>query len=79
MIRPVRKLSFAASGRSYKMEIDLDLDRDKAFMVNAILERESQKRVQTQISNISNDLIRVTAKGTVRPMAMRRIIEILAA
>ena len=43
MIRPVRKLSFLAYERSYKMEIDLDLDRDKAFAINEILEREGKK------------------------------------
>ena len=72
---PVRKLSFEANGRRYDMEIDLDVEREKAEAIAGILDDEG---VDTEMDNLPMRRITIAATGTIRAVAMRRMIQVLA-
>lgn len=76
ILQPVRKLSFSASGNRYNFEIDVDLQREKAEEIVAILEDEG---LEPELGNLPMKRIMLVASGTIRPVGMRRITEVLAA
>ena len=75
MTNPVRKLSFEACGRIYAFTIDADLQRDKAILIADILADED---IEPAMGNLPMRMVMLVSSGTIRPMGMRRIIEVLA-
>lgn len=75
-MKPVRKLVFKARENGYKTKLDLNIERPKAIKVKAILDDEED--VESNLTQARKDIITIKARGRVRPIAMRRIIEILA-
>ena len=75
ILHPVRKLSFSASGSRYDFDIDADLQRDKAEEIAAILEDEG---LEPELGNLPMKRIILVASGTIRPVGMRRITQVLA-
>ena len=76
MTNPVRTLSFNANGSFYAFAIDADLQREKAQKISEILDQED---VEPAMDNLPMNTIALVAAGNVRPMAMRLIVETLAA
>lgn len=75
MTSPVRRLSFTADGRRYAFEIDADLEREKAEAIAGVLDNEG---VDPELGNLPMKRIMIVASGRIRPIAMRRITQVLA-
>ena len=76
MKQPVRKLAFKGKEREYKMDLDLDIEREKAIEVSRILDDEDD--VKIKMERVRKNIVRIEARGTVSPKAMRCIIQVLA-
>ena len=76
MKQPVRKLAFKGKERKYKMDLDLDIEREKAIEVNRILDDE--ENVKSKMERICKNIVSIKARGIVSPTAMRCIIQVLA-
>lgn len=75
MTQPTRELSFKANDKLYDIVIDMDVERDKAIEIARILEQEDIGR---NLTNLRHGIITIRVQGTIRPMAMRLIIRVLA-
>lgn len=76
MTNPVRTLTFDANGAFYAFTIDAELQRGKAQRIAEILDDEE---IEAKMDNLPMGTISMTADGNIRPMAMRLIIDTLAA
>ena len=76
MKQPVRKLAFKGKERLYKMDLDLDLEREKAIEVSRILDEEDD--VKIKMERARKNIVSIKASGNVSPKAMRCIIQVLA-